>query len=483
MPAERAVLGAVLADPAAIAKVVGVLIGAPFYHPAHQAIYTAACALHGRGEPVEPPAILTEVLRSPDPAGRSAAELLPRLIADTGLIGDPCYYAEKVAEAAERRHLIEIGTRLRQRGYGSEPIEDLRAQVVRDLAAVLDGPAAGAAPDLVLTWAAQMAMRAPRWLDDRRIPAGAITLLAGREGIGKSTIAFDLAARLTRGELKGSRWGRGGAVAVVAGEDAWAEVIKPRLCAAQADQSRICRVEPAPVNGVTAPLSVPADLSALRRAVATHDIALLILDPIMSVMASHLDTHVDRQVREALDPLARFAAESGCATLGLIHVNKSSGSDPMNAIMGSRAFGAVARSVLFCMADPDDEEVYLYGHIKSNLGPNQPTLNYRITQHDVMLEDGSGELIPTSRVMWGGIDQRTIREALDPPRERAGERTIELAEWIGEQGRAVSSAEIAEAFAGTNRNTLNSTLSRLVKRGKLIRPGGMDGLYATPDKR
>jgi predicted ATP-dependent serine protease len=32
-------------------------------------------------------------------------------------------------------------------------------------------------------------------------PHGMVTLLAGREGIGKSTVALDLAARLTRGTL------------------------------------------------------------------------------------------------------------------------------------------------------------------------------------------------------------------------------------------------------------------------------------------
>src|SRR3954452_2231199 len=38
---------------------------------------------------------------------------------------------------------------------------------------------------------------APRWLWPGRIPIGALTLFSGDPGVGKSTLALDLAARLT----------------------------------------------------------------------------------------------------------------------------------------------------------------------------------------------------------------------------------------------------------------------------------------------
>ena len=46
-------------------------------------------------------------------------------------------------------------------------------------------------------------MRAVRWLWEDKIPLGEITLLAGREGLGKSTIAYTLAAWITQGTMKG----------------------------------------------------------------------------------------------------------------------------------------------------------------------------------------------------------------------------------------------------------------------------------------
>src|SRR5262249_57531030 len=40
-----------------------------------------------------------------------------------------------------------------------------------------------------------------RWAWDGRIPLGAVTLLVGDGGLGKSTLLLDVAARLSRGQL------------------------------------------------------------------------------------------------------------------------------------------------------------------------------------------------------------------------------------------------------------------------------------------
>jgi hypothetical protein len=43
----------------------------------------------------------------------------------------------------------------------------------------------------------EMTMRPVHWLWDGRIPLGSLSLLGGREGIGKSTVAYTLAADIT----------------------------------------------------------------------------------------------------------------------------------------------------------------------------------------------------------------------------------------------------------------------------------------------
>ncbi len=338
---------------------------------------------------------------------------------------------------------------------------------------------------IITTAASTMRMRPTKWLYEGRLASGSINLLAGREGIGKSTIAFDIGAQLTRGELPGRYFGKPQHVGVVASEDAWESVILPRLVAADAILERVHRIEVENPEGGLETVSAPNDLERLRKTCSEHGIRLLIIDPIMSVISGTLDTHKDREVRQALDPLSRFAASSGVGILGLIHVNKSSTTDPLNSIMASRAFTAVARSVLYCILDPEceHEDSYLFGHPKCNVGPKQPTIKYRIIgvefevpvdPDDPDYEEGDDPItvVRTSKIQWGSEDDRSIRDALEgPPVERAkGETNGALYEWIAAQDRVVSRAEIVDQFPAMKPATVDKNLSRMVQGGQLDRP-------------
>ena len=91
---------------------------------------------------------------------------------------------------------------------------------------------------IVLTAASTIAVRPVRWLWKGRVPLGSLALVAGREGIGKSTVAYTLAADITRGRLYGEYLDRPRSVLVAATEDSWEHTIVPRLMAACADLER-----------------------------------------------------------------------------------------------------------------------------------------------------------------------------------------------------------------------------------------------------
>jgi hypothetical protein len=338
---------------------------------------------------------------------------------------------------------------------------------------------------LVLTPASSIGLRVPRWLYTKRIPTHGITLLAGREGIGKSTIAFDLCAKVTRGELDGEFHGTPRNVAIVAGEDSWASVICPRLVAVGVDLDRVYRVDVLD-EGHVGSVTLPVDVERLRQACADYEIAMVVMDPIISVISGKLDSHKDREVRVALDPLSRFAADADVAILGLIHVNKSGASDLGDSIMGSRAFTAVARSVLFCMRDADEPrgDRFWFGQSKSNLGPEQSTFGYHLIDFTFPSpnEEDEGRMFETSRVVFDEEDPRTIRQIVmeskevesvenDGRKARAERGRQQLLDWIREQHLAVSVGEIQRALPDISRASLFRYLKALVAEGLIIRVG------------
>ena len=304
--------------------------------------------------------------------------------------------------------------------------------------------------EIKLTRASAIRVRPVRWFWTNWIALGTLVLMAGREGIGKSICAYTLAALSTRGRMEGVYLGTPKAVIVAATEDSWEHTIVPRLMAAGANLDLVYRVEVTSADLLDTTLSLPIDLAGLEQAVADVHAALILLDPLLSRLDASLDSHKDAEVRRALEPLVSLADRTGAAVLGLIHVNKSTSQDPLNAVMGSRAFAAVARSVLFVMADPDEEQTRLLGLAKNNLGRmDLPTLAFQITGEKVA-DTPEGE-VWTGRLDWTGETSRTIRDALETASATSGDRTAtsEAAEWLHDylvtQGGTAASAAIKAA--------------------------------------
>jgi hypothetical protein len=321
---------------------------------------------------------------------------------------------------------------------------------------------------VTLTPASSIKIRPVMWLWKDRLPMGSLALLGGREGIGKSLVAYDLTADITRGRLPGIHAGTPRSVIIAATEDSWAHTIVPRLMAAGADLDRVFRIDVTTSEGVNTALSLPRDLAALEAQVTTHDVALVVLDPLMSRLDATLDTHKDAEVRLALEPLVALADRCRAAVLGLIHVNKSGGTDPLNLIMGSRAFAAVARAVLFVVTDPDDASVRLLGEPKNNLGRTDlPTLTFRLVNQFVADTD-EGPVF-TGRVEWIGETARSLTEVMESTGEGAEHRsaTAEAVDWLTDYlttlGGTAESAEIKRegAKAGHSIDSLKSARRRI----------------------
>jgi len=321
-----------------------------------------------------------------------------------------------------------------------------------------------------LTCAADIKIKPVHWLWSDRIALGTLVLLGGREGIGKSTVAYQIAADLTQGRLPGVGFGTPRAVIVAATEDSWEHTIVPRLMAAEADLTHVYRVDVHTYDGHVTGLSLPRDLTELEAAVAQVQAALILLDPLMSRLDGKLDTHKDAEVRLALEPLVSIANRSGAATLGLIHLNKGMSTDPLTMLMGSRAFAAVARAVLFCMVDPDDEDMRVLGQPKNNLGRTDlPTLAFRINSAHVA--DTKEGPVYTGKIEWTG-EGRSLTDTLEAAAEGPHVRTATqeaadwLSDWLTSQGGTDESANIKRAGAAAGHHV--EALRRARGRGHLV---------------
>jgi hypothetical protein len=249
------------------------------------------------------------------------------------------------------------------------------------------------------------------WVEDEagRIPAGSLGLFAGREGTGKSSFLIWMAAQITRGNLPGSFFGTPRAVIYVAVEDSWKFTLVPRLMAAGADLTRVFRAEVQVLEGDTVSLSVPADLKMLEEAITENQAALVVLDPLMSAISDSLDTHVNRQVRMALDPMVRMADRSGAIIAGIAHFNKSTGTDASSLVTGSGAFKDVARFI-FAFATDEDDGTQVITQTKNSLGRSDlPSLDYRVIE--AVVETPTGET-RVGKFVPGGIAGKSVHDIL-----------------------------------------------------------------------
>ncbi len=257
------------------------------------------------------------------------------------------------------------------------------------------------------------------WLWEGRIPLGAITLLDGDPGLGKSLLTIDLAARVTTGRgmplgapgMEGAEGGAG--VVLLSAEDNISATIVPRLRLAATNMARvgfICGVpEEDAVTGRTLQRAfvLPHDIPWLEMAIQRKAARLVVIDPLMSFLDGAVNSWRDQDVRAALAPLAALAERTGVAILILRHLNKASGSSALYRGGGSIGIIGAARSGLLVAKHPDnpDRERVLTS-IKSNLGPPMPSLRYQLTailrEVEGLEEDGIEHLKHVPVVEWLG---------------------------------------------------------------------------------
>ncbi|HET8598129.1 MAG TPA: AAA family ATPase [Castellaniella sp.] len=287
------------------------------------------------------------------------------------------------------------------------------------------------------------------WLWPSWLPKGKLTVLAGAAGDGKTTITLKVAATVSRGDTwpDGTSQAPIGNVVIWSGEDDAADVLVPRLQAMGADLSRIHFVRASTdAKGRTKPFDPAKDLNLLKTAIhQLGHVELLILDPIVSLVRG--DMHKANDVRQSLEPVVELAAECSAALIGITHFSKGSrSSNPADRVLGSQAFGALARMVLVAVRDKQTNAGIL-ARAKTNITRSEGGIAYEI--EEVTLCDS----IQTTRINWRGALSGTAQELLEKVEasNAGGPSKVTSAESFLQEVLANGPVAATEVFAAAER--------------------------------
>ncbi len=269
------------------------------------------------------------------------------------------------------------------------------------------------------------------WLWQHRLAAGTLATLSGKPGSGKTWVALAIAAALTRGrdpftaeELKPAT------VLYASAEHPAAQVIQPRFAGLKGNPARLVILRRA-VSASSTP-SPDSALRALENALQKTQPHLVILDPWDELCEADLDRA--SQTRPLLDRLARLAELHHCCILLIRHLAKPAAGRPAHRGRSSIDYSAAIRTEFLVGSSPDAPTQAALLHVKSNLGPLAPPLDYRIGEAGNFHWTGLSNLTPqdllAARPTGAGLPKRKfaaqwLRECLQLGRQTQG--SIEVA--------------------------------------------------------
>jgi hypothetical protein len=290
-----------------------------------------------------------------------------------------------------------------------------------------------------------------RWLWPDRIPFGRVTLLVSDPGLGKSLVALDVAARVSRGaswpdeqdpQDKETRKQAEksthppvslspclsvspsspspSTVLLLTAEDDLSDTVRPRLEALQADCSKIIAF-PAILDENDRPAGRMIDLR--------HDLAritnlldslpfcrLLVIDPVNAYVGGG-------DVQSVLLSLSAVARQRGIAVLAVSHLRKKEGAAIYRAA-GSVTFVSSARAVWVLCFDPANSERRLLLPLKNNLTAKSSGLAYNV------VAGGNG----SPRIEWSKEPVEVSAElavgTAARPRGRPNDECRHAIEWL-----------------------------------------------------
>lgn len=325
--AERAILGAMLHDPAIVGDVLASVRPGDYHSYAHGMLHGIIADLHERG--ITPDILSIGTALTPDQQTEiGGLAYLAVLVETRPVTRDWRHFADNMREAAPRRDLHRLANDIKERvgDMGESPGDIVRAVEARCREA--DGGRASGGWWTPLSTAQLLATaRKPAWLVKRLLVDGQPAIVGAPRKCLKTSIAIDLAISLASGTpFLGSFdvYARK-RVAIVSGESGdWTILETAKRIAA----ARGISIPDSIVWNFRLPsLSSPSDLASLKRAIKASGIEVLILDPLYLCLLSGGDADSSAASNlYAIGPLLSAIAQAclpECTPILLHHSRKN----------------------------------------------------------------------------------------------------------------------------------------------------------------
>lgn len=301
------------------------------------------------------------------------------------------------------------------------------------------------------------------WLWPGYLPAGALAIIDGDPGLGKSQLTCWLAAAISSGKpmpdgvASGLSGPRG--VLLLSAEDDPSRTIRPRLEAVGADLSRVhlfAGIES--FEGEERSFILPRDVPMLEQAIIEHDAALVVIDPFVSYLDGSLSMNNDANIRQALKPLTAMAERTGATVLFLRHLNKKQGSSALYRGGGSIGIVGACGAAYIVAKSQDDPESRIFVGTKMNLAKMPPAIGFSIEQHRTPQNDA------TSRVVWGDVlDNLTADDLLGQPTD-SGDSKLSRAKAILTEELTSGSRPESEVLAACEAEGISKATYRRARK-------------------
>jgi hypothetical protein len=210
--------------------------------------------------------------------------------------------------------------------------------------------------------------------------------------------------------------------------------------------------------------SLVEDLAALEQVLHSHNIALIVIDPINAYLGTNVNTNQDSALRAVLTPLSQLAERYQTAVIAIRHLTKGSRDKAIYRGQGSIAYVAAARTVLLVGKNPQDENERVIVCTKNNLAAHPAAIAYEI---------GEGQF------RWKGVSKLTADDILRPtsPEKQSGleEAVSFLREALSNGTRSSKDIEKEAETFGISTRTLRRARQELGVKASRIGEAGKQG--------